>query len=79
MRGSEGTTMQRAKWDHVSRITICLPPLSEQQEIARILETLDDKIEFNRKQNETLREMAQTLFKSWLVEFDILAKSELDD
>lgn len=79
MRGSEGTTMQRAKWDHVSRIKIHLPPFSEQQKISRILKNLDDKIEFNRTQNGTLEEMARALFKSWLTKFDILAKSELDD
>ncbi len=65
MRGSEGTIMPRAKWDHVSRIKVMLPPLPEQREISRILGALDDKIELNRQQNETLEEMARTLFKSW--------------
>jgi type I restriction enzyme, S subunit len=39
-------------------------------QIAHILSTLDDKIELNRKMNQTLEEMAQALFKSWFVEFD---------
>ncbi len=46
------------------------PPLPEQRAIARILGTLDDKIELNRRMNETLEAMAQALFKSWFVDFD---------
>ena len=41
-----------------------------QKKIAHILSTLDDKIELNRKMNQTLEEMAQALFKSWFVDFD---------
>ena len=47
-----------------------LPPLPEQRAIAHILGTLDDKIELNRRMNETLEAMAQALFKSWFVDFD---------
>jgi len=47
-----------------------LPPLSEQRAIAHILGTLDDKIELNRRMNETLEAMARALFKSWFVDFD---------
>ena len=38
--------------------------------IAHVLGTLDDKIELNRRMNETLEEMARALFKSWFVDFD---------
>ena len=44
--------------------------VSEQRAIARVLRTLDDKIELNRRMNETLEAMARTLFKSWFVDFD---------
>jgi type I restriction enzyme S subunit len=47
-----------------------LPPLPEQRAIAHILGTLDDKIELNRRMNETLEQMARALFKSWFVDFD---------
>ena len=47
-----------------------LPPLTEQRVIAHILGTLDDKIELNRRMNETLEEMARAIFKSWFVDFD---------
>ena len=53
---------------HARKITI--PPLPEQKAIAHILGSLDDKIELNRRMNETLEAMAQALFKSWFVDFD---------
>ena len=49
----------------------------EQRAIAHILGTLDDKIELNRRMNETLEAMARALFKSWFVDFDpVRAKME---
>lgn len=47
-----------------------VPPISEQKRIASILGTIDDKIELNRNMNETLEQIARTLFKSWFVDFD---------
>ena len=47
-----------------------VPPLPEQQAIAHILGTLDDKIELNRRMNATLEAMARALFQSWFVDFD---------
>ncbi len=58
-------------------LEVPLPPLSEQRTIASILGALDDKIESNRRMNETLEEMARALFKSWFVDFDpVRAKME---
>lgn len=58
-------------------IQLQLPPLKEQRAIAHILGTLDDKIELNRKQNETLEAMARALFKAWFVDFEpVRAKME---
>jgi len=54
-----------------------LPPLPEQRAIAHILGTLDDKIELNRRMNETLEAMARAMFKSWFVDFDpVRAKAD---
>lgn len=50
------------------RMYISLPPLAQQRAIAHILGTLDDKIELNRRMNETLEAMARALFKSWFQE-----------
>jgi type I restriction enzyme, S subunit len=56
---------------------IILPPLPEQRAIAHILGSLDDKIELNRRMNETLESIARALFKSWFVDFDpVRAKME---
>jgi type I restriction enzyme S subunit len=52
----------------IADLTINLPPLPIQKKIAHILSTLDDKIELNRKMNQTLEAMAQALFKSWFVD-----------
>jgi type I restriction enzyme S subunit len=58
-------------------IRIPFPPLAEQCAIAHILGTLDDKIELNRRMNETLEAMARAIFKSWFVDFDpVRAKAE---
>ncbi len=67
--GSEGTRMPRAKWDYSARHGILLPPLPEQRAIAHVLGTLDDKIDLNRRMNETLEEMARAIFRDWFVDF----------
>ena len=54
----------------INRVSIPIPPLTEQRAIAHILGTLDNKIELNRRMNETLEAMARALFKSWFVDFD---------
>ena len=61
----------------IGNLPIKLPPLPEQRAIAHILGTLDDKIELNRRMNETLEAMARAFFKAWFVDFDpVRAKME---
>jgi type I restriction enzyme S subunit len=61
----------------LAKLELSIPPLPEQRAIAHILGTLDDKIELNRRMNETLEAMARALFKSWFVDFDpVRAKAE---
>ena len=61
----------------LSELAIPVPSAPEQRTIAHILGTLDDKIELNRRMNETLEAMARALFKSWFVDFDpVRAKME---
>jgi type I restriction enzyme S subunit len=50
------------------RMHMTLPSRDEQRAIAHILGTLDDKIELNRRMNETLEAMARAIFKSWFVD-----------
>ena len=61
----------------LAQLPVEVPPLFEQRAIAQVLGILDDKIELNRRMNETLEEMARALFKSWFVDFDqVRAKME---
>ena len=53
----------------LERLTLALPPLLEQRAIAHILGTLDDKIDLNRRMNQTLEEMARAIFQDWFVDF----------
>ena len=68
MVGSSGR--QRVQTDVVANLSINLPPLPTQQKIARILSSLDDKIELNNKINTNLEQQAQALFKNWFVDFE---------
>lgn len=65
-----GATMPSLNTKLLSDVPIYYPPLHEQKIIARILGTLDDKIELNRQMNQILEEMARAIFKSWFVDFD---------
>src|SRR5207244_1192195 len=47
-----------------------LPSLAEQRYVARVLDSINEKIELNRQMNETLEAMARALFKSWFIDFD---------
>jgi type I restriction enzyme S subunit len=72
-----GSTVPRVLKTDILGLQIPLPSIEEQKAIAHILGTLDDKIELNRKTNETLEAMAKALFKSWFVYFDpVRAKAE---
>ncbi|MEH0714725.1 restriction endonuclease subunit S [Vibrio owensii] len=53
-------------------------PLEEQTAIGKLLEKFDLKIILNSKINQTLEQMAQTLFKSWFVDFDPVIDNALD-
>ena len=72
-----GTTVVGIKQSVLRKIDLAFPSFLDQRAIAHILGTLDDKIELNRKTNETLEAIAQALFKSWFVDFDpVRAKAE---
>ena len=54
----------------LSALVVPVPVLDEQRVIARVLGSLDDKIELNRRINETLEAMARASYKSWFVDFE---------
>ncbi len=65
-----GSTVSNLRIPLLKALSIPIRLLPEQRAIAHILGTLDDKIELNRRMNETLEAMARALFKSWFVDFD---------
>ena len=76
-RNKQTTGLGHVTKRDLTNIMAAVPSLPEQREIAHVLGTLDDKIELNRRMNETLEAMARTLFKSWFVDFDP-ARSEVN-
>ena len=70
MATSKGTKMPRGDKTSIMNYPVKLPPLPTQQKIARILSSLDDKIELNNKINTNLEQQAQALFKNWFVDFE---------
>jgi UPI00006A2470 related cluster len=76
-RHAVGATMPNLNTEILAALPVVLPSIQEQRAIAHILGTLDDKIELNRKQNETLEAMARAMFKAWFVDFEpVRAKME---
>jgi type I restriction enzyme S subunit len=65
---STGATRKALTKGMLEEFEINLPDLSTQQKIAEILSSLDDKIELNRRMNQTLEQMAQTLFRQYFVD-----------
>ena len=67
---SAGATRNALTKAMIESLAVPLPPLDQQRAIAHILGALDDKIELNRRMNETLEAMARALFTSWFVDFE---------
>ena len=74
---SAGHGTGRLNSDTLLDLPVHIPPVSDQRAISHVLGTLDDKIELNRKMNQTLETMAQAIFKMWFIDFDhVHAKAE---
>ncbi|MEM4258759.1 MAG: restriction endonuclease subunit S [Candidatus Thermoplasmatota archaeon] len=68
MTGTSGR--QRVQASLLKTVSVLIPPLTEQQSIAKILSDLDSKIELNQQMNNTLEAIGQALFKHWFVDFE---------
>ena len=78
---ASGSTVSGIKQSELRKLQLTFPPVEEQRQVAAILGSLDDKIDLNRRINQTLEAMAQAIFQSWFVDFDpvkakIAAKAE---
>ena len=67
---ANGAAQQNLSVGVIGDYEINLPSLEEQEKIADILSSLDDKVELNNEMNKTLEEMAQSIFKRWFVDFE---------
>ncbi|RPF57026.1 restriction endonuclease subunit S [Aquisalibacillus elongatus] len=77
MTGTSGR--QRVDKQQFLKQIIEIPNIDEQVKISSILKGLDDKIELNNKMNQTLEEMAMTLYKNWFVDFGPFKDGEFVD
>jgi type I restriction enzyme, S subunit len=74
---SDKSSVPGVNRNHLHQQRVRLPPLAEQQAISQLIGSFDDKISLNRRMNQTLEQIAQSLFKSWFVDFDpVRAKAE---
>lgn len=65
-----GSVQPSLKVPHLLHLELELPTLNKQCAIANILNKLDEKLELNTQINQTLEQIAQTIFKSWFIDFD---------
>lgn len=63
-----GATMPSINTTILCEVEVKIPPLLEQTTIAEVLSSLDDKIDLLHRQNKTLEQLAETLFRQWFVE-----------
>ena len=71
-----GSAIPTLSQKNLAKISINIPEEKTQKRISRVLSSLDDKIEVNRKINENLEQQAQALFKSWFVDFEPFKNGE---
>lgn len=67
---ASGTTFMELNATNLKSIEFYIPEVEEQKRIASILSSLDDKIELNNKMNRILKEMAQSIFNEWFINFN---------
>jgi len=67
---ASGTTVVGIKQSELRKVTLHLPPLWHQIEVAAAMRTIDDQIDLLRQTNATFDAIAQAIFKSWFIDFD---------
>jgi type I restriction enzyme S subunit len=72
---SSGGTFAEISAKALSDVVLRFPPKVQQEAIAKLLKSLDEKIAINNTISKTLEDIAQTIFKSWFIDFDpVMAK-----
>jgi type I restriction enzyme S subunit len=75
-RSSSGSKVKHTSPNRICDVQVQLPPLADQQKIAKVLSTLDAKIELNNRINTELEAMAKLLYDYWFVQFDFPMTAE---
>ena len=76
---STGSTIKHISLKTMRGYNFTFPSLETQRQISSILQSLDDKIEINRRINDNLEQQAQALFKSWFIDFDPFKDGEFEE
>ena len=65
-----GSAQPKFNKTNFKEMLVPVPPIKEQNKIAAILNTIDEKISINKKINNNLEQQAQAIFKAWFVDFE---------
>lgn len=65
---ASGTSIMHTSPKSIKEYKFWLPSIKEQQSISSMLSSLDDKIDLLHRQNKTLEQLAETLFRQWFIE-----------
>lgn len=70
LQSATGSTFPNVSKNQLFDLEIDIPSAQDALSISKVISSLDNKIYLNKQTNQTLEKMAQTLFKSWFVDFD---------
>lgn len=79
LSSSTGSTFPNVSRSQLEKLEILIPPIEEQHAIASVLSSLDDKIDLLHRQNQTLEQMAETLFRQWFLPAGKAGVEEADE
>ena len=67
---AQQTKIRHTSPDKIKACTVWIPELDDQKAIGRLLASLDEKIQLNKRINDNLEAMAKQLYDYWFVQFD---------
>lgn len=77
LKGAQSSsTMPAINFGILNNFIVNIPELEKQEEIVKILDSIDRKIELNRQINDNLLEISKQLYKRWYIDFEFPDKNE---
>jgi len=67
---ASGSTVMGIRQAELVKIAVPHPDIQVQRVVGKILLSIDEKIQSNIQLSKTLEDIAQTIFKSWFIDFD---------